>query len=117
MQNNCMFMANKMIKINIYKKATKKVRFSVIPAVDEDYEPFGGGTMYLTAGNMRLCINITIVGSALVEGDETIIVGLSSNEPDAQISPNETTITIARDGGTFVLVVVYIIMELIKVKK
>ena len=99
-------------------KTTQTKNIFHFSAVGDDYQPFGGGTMYLTAGNMRLCINITIVASALVEGDETIIVGLTSNEPDAQISPNETTITIASDGGMFVSVVVpvYKTTELNKVQ-
>ena len=63
-----------------------------------DYEAFDG-SLSLMSGDTRACINITILSSAVVEGEETIELELTSTESDVVISPDSAVITIASDQG------------------
>ena len=64
-----------------------------------DYEAFDG-SLSLMSGDTRACISITILSTAVVEGEETIELELTSTESDAVISPDSAVITIASEGGT-----------------
>ena len=49
--------------------------------------------------NAMQCVNITIEDDKALEGDETVIVALTTSDPNVMLKMNVTTITIMDDDG------------------
>ena len=69
----------------------------------EDYELNSPVIITIPALSDRDCLRINILPSAVVEGEEEILLNITGSIPDAivQIEYQKTTVVIAADGGMF----------------
>ena len=73
----------------------------LIFSVGEDFD-FPTGGFDIPAGTNRGCLEISIIPSDVVEGEERIELILADTTPmTLRDDPVTTTVTIASDGGTY----------------
>ena len=72
---------------------------SIFTAEGEDYELSDPAEIVIPANMARGCLTVTILQSAVVEGEEEIRLAIDSTAVNATVVDAETTIVIAPDGG------------------
>ena len=76
------------------------LQMSSLLVVGEDFELSDPPLIVIPANMARGCLAVTILGSAVVEGEEEIRLAINSGAVNATVQdPTETTIIIAADGG------------------
>ena len=76
------------------------IAFNKISVENNDYEAIENGKAVLFGSGPEWCYSIRIMNDQVLEGNETLMVILSSTDPDVRILNNISVVSILDDGDS-----------------